>query len=136
LIKKIIVLFLLTNLLFAKDTYEMKLYEKVIPSLFKKDKVKVYVDKKVKTLLSRSEKFIFVDDCSDASLMIGKKFDNLSNRCKDKPLFATNYRVYKTSLNCFGAFYWRKGRPQLIFKKDMISKFGIELPNSFKKYAK
>ena len=86
-------------------------------------------------LLKKSDKFILANRCDEATtLLVGAKFDNLPMQCQDKPIFATSYRYYKKNLQVFGAFYWRKGRPQLRFKSDRLSKFNLDLPKELRKY--
>ena len=134
--KKLLIFFIFITLhLHAQQNYELKLYEKVLPALFHRHTLKVFVDKDVKSLLESSDKFIVVNRCDESTiLLIGKEFPLLDDKCKNKPLFSTTYLGYKEQKNSFGAFYWRKGRPQLRFKKAILKKFNIALPSSFKKY--
>ena len=118
----------------ADANYEVKLYEKILPVIFHKQPLKVFVDKDTRMLLKDSAVFIIVDSCDNTVLLIGKEFPSLSEKCKEKPLFATNYLSYHNQKNSFGAFYWRKGRPQLKFKKTILEKFNMVLPNSLKEY--
>lgn len=137
--KKILIIFILvyTTLLNGSDKYELKLYEKVLPSIFTTTPIKVYVDKNTKELLKNSNKFEIMDSCDDATvLLIGKSFVNIDSQCQGKPMFSTSYRGFKNGTNSFGAFYWRKGRPQIRFKRDVLDKYNLFLPNSLQKYAK
>ncbi len=135
--KKIFLIWIfLHQILLANSSYELKLYEKVLPSIFTKLPIKVFVDKSTKKLLKDSDKFEIVSVCNDdVVLVIGKNFHNLSANCKEKPLFATSYRWYKNYKNSLGAFYWRKGRPQLRFKKDTFKRYNINLPEDLMRYA-
>lgn len=136
MIYKIFYLLLIYNFAFANN-YELKLYEKVLPSIFKEIPIKVFADKDTHVLLEHSNKFHIVSKCDKAViLLIGKRFDNIPIQCKDKPIFATSYRSYKNSVNSFGAFYWRKGRPQLKFKNEVLEKYNLNLPFSLQKYVK
>jgi HJR/Mrr/RecB family endonuclease len=50
----------------------------------------------------------------------------------EKPiLFVTDYRLLKYSLDIVGAFYWRKGRSQLLFIKDRLTQYHISLPQEY-----
>jgi len=125
-----------TIILFANDNYELKLYENILPAIFKTTPIKVYADKNIAKLLSKSKNFVITSICDQSvSLIIGKNFKNISYDCQDKPLFATSYRWYKNYKNSIGAFYWRKGRPQLKFKRKALNRFNIELPKELLKYA-
>ena len=132
--KFFILCFILTKLLFANN-YELKLYEHILPSIFK-GKILIYTDSKSKEILENSKILTIVDKCSEANLLIGKNFNNLDELCKKTPLFTTSYKSYKNNKDSFGAFYWRKGRPQLKFKKDVIEKLNFILPNNLQKYVK
>ena len=134
--KNIFLTLIFSTVLFAGSSYELKLYEKVLPYIFETP-IKVYVDDDTKKLLQNSDKFEIVSTCSDAVvLLIGKNFEDLPLKCKEKPLFATSYRWYKNYENTLGAFYWRKGRPQLRFKKDTFKRHNINLPPSLIRYAR
>ena len=136
--KKIIfILLIFWNILFANNSYELKLYEKILPSIFLQMPIKIYTDKDTKKLLVNSDKFDILTTCTDAVVVIvGKNFENISQECTNKPIFATSYRWFKKNQNSFGAFYWRKGRPQLKFKLDILNKYNLVLPDTFEKYAK
>ena len=131
-----ILLLLFAQFATASDNYELQLFEKVIPAIFKSSKIKIYVTPNVKNILKKSNRFIIVDRCDETTtLLIGKKFTNLPIECQNKPLFATNYRYYKRASQAFGAFYWRKGRPQLRFKREILKEFHLDLPQGLEKYA-
>jgi len=132
--KLLILFFIFTKLLFANN-YELKLYEQILPSIFK-DEILIYTDSKSKELLEQSKILQIVDSCNEANLLIGKSFEELDELCKQTPYFATSYKSYKTNKKSFGAFYWRKGRPQLKFKKEVIEELNLTLPDNLKKYVK
>jgi hypothetical protein len=130
--KKIISILLFIGLYVNADVnYELKFYERVIPLIFKTP-VHIYADSDIKFILKNSSKFIIEKNCKDAVVLIG----NIKNTNCTKPLFATDYEVYKLSPNSFGAFYWRKGRPQLKFKRDKLKEFNIKLDKTLEKYIK
>jgi len=133
--KVILILILFYNIVFANN-YERKLYEQVIPSIFVAIPVTIYADDDTKNILKNSDLFNIVNKCdSTVDLIVGKNFKNLPQSCQDKPIFATSYRWYKKK-NSFGAFYWRKGRPQLKLKKAVIEKFTLTIPENLRKYLK
>jgi len=135
--KTIILLICINNLLVANSNYELKLYEKIFSTIFQNIPIKIYGDKSSTILLKASNRFEIRKICDEnVDLIIGKNFTNLSSICKKKPLFATSYRWYKSQKNSFGTFYWRKGRPQIKFKKDSFKRFHLHLPQNLIKYAK
>ena len=133
--KIIIIAIFIINNLFANDSYEAKLYEKILPVIFKQKKLNVFSDNEARVFLKNSSIFNIVYSCDYADLLVGKSIANFPRNCNNKPIFATSYKLLDNE-NSFGAFYWRKGRPQIKFKLKAIEKFNLHLPQSFKKYAK
>lgn len=132
--KKILLIFIITINIYAND--ELKIYERILPAIFKVEKIDVYVSKDMQYKIEMSNHFKVVKNCEDALILIGSNFKNLKQECLKKPLFATNYITYKTYKNSFGAFYWRKARPQLKFKLEVLKRFNLLLPKTLKKYAR
>jgi hypothetical protein len=133
--KTVWIVLLATLLAEAGNPYELKLYEKVLPMLFTQYPIRVYADETVRNTLLKSRKFVVVDRCDDSvAVLIGKSFPELPDICQDKPLFSTSYRTYKNMEESFGAFYWRKGRPQLRFKKERLEHFHLMLPETLQRY--
>ncbi len=131
--KKILFFLLLINIYaYANIDYELRLYEKILPIIFKTP-IHIYANKEINTLLKKSKIFIIEKNCENAIVIIGF-IKNLE--CQNKPLFATDYETYKISSNAFGAFYWRKGRPQLKFKKEKLEEFNLKIDSSLQKYVK
>jgi len=122
--------------LFAQDNYELKLYEKILPVIFKVQNLNIYVDEDSKSIIKNTKFFYIVSDCTNASLLIGKKFNSLKNECLSKPRFATSYKSFMKQPNVIGAFYWRKSRPQIRFKSENILKYHLFLPDSLRRFAK
>jgi len=53
----------------------------------------------------------------------------------EKPvLFVTDYRLLKVSFDVVGAFYWRKGRSQLLFIKNRLNAYNITLPEEYEDF--
>ena len=133
--KKLLLVFLVVVHLFANN-YEVKLYEKIIPSIFQKKIVDVYASKDTKEFFKNRYLFRTTDDCTKADIIVGKKFKDLNTECLKKPFFTTSYRAYRKYGNSIGAFYWTKGRPQLQFDLQKIEKYHLFLPKSLRRYSK
>lgn len=50
-------------------------------------------------------------------------------------LFVTDYRLLKNSFDIVGAFYWRKGRSQLLFIKNRLDAYNITLPKEYEDFT-
>ena len=122
MIKSLLILFLLLFNLSAYDNYELKLFEKVLPLIFSSKIINVYSDQDAQEIIKNSTILHMRDECNDIDLIISKKRSQ-DIKCKNIPLFATSLSAYKNSTNAIGAFYWRKGRPQLKLNADVIKKF-------------
>jgi hypothetical protein len=118
-----------------ENQYELKLYEKILPSILGEN-VTVYADNKTKRIFLNGNIIKLTSNCEKANILIGKKFDNLKESCLDKPVFSTSYRSYKTTKNSFGAFYWRKGRPQVKIKISAIEQYKLKLPSALIAFSK
>ena len=69
--------------------------------------------------------------CSSSSILYSSSYPD---ECHNKPLFTDNYKTFKKNPNAIGALYWKKGRPNIIFLKSRLQKFGLSLPSKLKKY--
>lgn len=76
-----------------------------------------------------------VSECKDADLVYGETFDTLPFTCKNLPRFSTEYEHFQKDERVIGAFYWRKGRPQLCFNENRCRSFNIKLPSELAQYA-
>jgi len=121
---------------FSSANYELNLYEKVIPAIFKQNNLKIYVDEDAKEILKYSKIFTIVENCDNALLLIGDSFPNMTKGCLKKPVFSSSYESFMINKNSFGAFYWRKSRPQIKFKSKVIHRYNLTLPKSLKRFSK
>ncbi len=114
---------------------KLKLITVIAHALVKKKVVRVYVGDK--SFLSKPENvdhIIFVSSCEKADMVIVKDACSLSEECKNKLIFVTNYYGFRESPVAIGALFWQKGRPVLVFKGDNLKKRHISLPREMNKY--
>ena len=141
--KKIIIVFvLLFHNLFAfdKDT-TLKVYNKIFTSIFpQKDVINIYVlNQQYIDLFKNSHKFKIVYNIKKASVAIVTSQKELEEIQKIKTknsiiIFATQEKLLFDNKLTIGAFYWKKGRSQLLFVKDRLDKYHIKLPNEYDKF--
>ncbi len=94
--------------------------------------IKVYLTENMKYITKYSKIFVMVDRCKDADVVIaGKELQN----CRGKLMVVTKYYLLKKYNNAVAAFYWYKGRPNIIFVKERLENFKILLPDRFIKYV-
>ncbi len=112
---------------------EAEIISKMVHILTKKNKkVRVSVSTDLKYILKYSKILSHQRDCTKAEILITGD-ENLLKRCK-KPAIVTKYYLLKKYKNAIGAIYWKKGRPNVVFVKDRLKLFNIQLPDRYKKY--
>ena len=138
--KKIIIIWiLLFSCLFSleKDS-TMKVYNKILTSLFVKQKPIVYIaNKEYKNILKHSDEIIVSDNPKIASIAIvsnKKEVDHIKQVNKNIILFVTQESLLFYDTSVIGAFYWKKGRSQLIFIKDRLDRYHIQLPDEYNQF--
>ncbi|WP_457600641.1 hypothetical protein [Hydrogenivirga sp.] len=120
---------------------EVRIIEKLFQDLLGKDEVKVFVvgDKReryVNNIRKFSHELKVSPSCDDADIVLiaGSYREGVSARCKNKPFFSTRREHAFSIRNCLGAFYWKKGRPNILLIKERLEERGIKLPPEYKKF--
>ncbi|HEC45335.1 MAG TPA: hypothetical protein ENI25_00770 [Epsilonproteobacteria bacterium] len=121
------------------------MYHQIFSALVSKPMINVYTDdKEYRKVFATSKRMVLSGDPekSDIILITNREalFQIMRERqwtvAKDeKPiLIVTNYRLLKNSFDIVGAFYWRKGRSQLLFIKNRLNAYNITLPDEYKDF--
>lgn len=102
-------------------------------------------DKEYRNVFSYSKRIFLSDTPETADIVLitnERALDNVLYRIKrdtnvnKKPiLFVTNYHFLEKSDDILGAFYWRKGRSQLLFIKKRLRQQGITLPKEYQSFT-
>lgn len=117
------------------SSIDKKIYSTILRSIFpKKETIYVYTDSQEKKQLFSQIKNIFLVDKENADIfIIGKINHEFTN--KNEIIFVDNYHAFKNYKDiAIGGFYWKKGRPNLVFIKENLQKHDIKLPAKMKKY--
>lgn len=123
----------------------LKIYHGIFTALSSKTPINVYTnDKEYRDVFLHSKKIVLSNtlETSDIALVTDERtlkdilYTKYSNRnCNKKPIiFVTNYHFLKISEDVVGAFYWRKGRSQLLFIKNRLKQYNITLPKEYKSF--
>lgn len=113
-----------------------KIYDKLFYAVFKKEDIKVYVnDDEYKKMISLSQYLKLTQKIENSDIIIITKEEEL-NEIKDKVAFTIDKELLEKNANIIGAFYWNKGIPEIIFLKERLVKYKLDLSESFKKYEK
>ena len=114
---------------------EAKIVSKIANDSLDK-RVKIYIpyitddEKKI-----YSKYFDIADDCKVANFIFDKKGIS-KDSCKglDKLYFTNNYRKLISDKSYFGAFFWNKSRPNLVFIQGRLDKKNIKLSTEYQQY--
>jgi len=118
----------------------VKLYHHLFNSIIQHETIKLYTqNREYTTLFTHAKDFVLVDKAEDADIVLltsKKEIEKFKNTIlpKNTILFTTSYQLLKTNDDIVGAFYWRKGRSQLLFIRERLEKKNIHLPQSYRKY--
>ncbi len=122
----------------------LKMYATIFEALGLKAPIHLYVDdKEYRSVFRHSPDIELVDvfEKSDIVLVTTEEALELARRKKGqipegKPLlFATDYHFLKSCEKAVGAFYWRKGRSQLLFLKKRLDKHHIVVPKRYDQFV-
>ena len=144
--KIFIVLILLYGDLYALEREStLKMYHGIFSALSSKTPIHVYTnDKEYRDVFIHSKKIVLSNTLeeSDIALMTEERaLDNSLYRInhigsgKKPVIFVTNYHFLKISEEIVGAFYWRKGRSQLLFIKNRLNEHNITLPQEYQSFT-
>ena len=130
--KIIILLLLIVNFGLSQDI-NSKLYEKILKGIFPSaEEISIYVtDEEEKFNFKSNIKIVRVIENSNLILL---NSENYNKKFKNKILFVSSYKNLIKYENAIGALYWKKGRPQIIFLKDRLKKYGLEIEPYLSKY--
>jgi len=147
-LKKIIILFILfySGLYALEKGSTLKMYHGIFSALSTKNTIFVYTtDKEYIEVFSHSKRIFLTNELEEADIaLITDKRSlksivyrlNVDRKESKKPiLFVTDYRFLKMSDDIVGAFYWRKGRSQLLFIKKRLKEHNIRLPEAYQNYT-
>jgi len=120
---------LFTNILFAISN-EAKIIKLIFTSLFDRDVI-VYSDSEKKLSVLEEADLNIVKSCKRADIAYISK---VLKECEGKPIFSDNYNTFQKEKSVIGAFYWHKGRPNILFFKPRLEDFELKLPKKLEKY--
>ena len=144
--KKIIILFIFfySGLYAFERESTLKMYHGIFSALSPKTVISVYTtDKEYRKVFTTSKRIFLAKKPEESDIILITNRSTLQsilhrnkiNQNPKKPiLFVTDYRFLKYSEDVVGAFYWRKGRSQLLFIKKRLKQQGIQLPKAYQNF--
>ena len=121
---------------YDKETeLEAKIVQKIAQSSIK-DSIKIFIPN-----ISESERKIYSrffkisKDCKSANFVYDKNGLTESS-CKglNKLFFTNNYKRLLSNKKYYGAFFWNKSRPNIVFVKQRLDEKSINLPKEYEGY--
>ncbi len=145
--KKILILLILLygHLYALEQESTLKIYHQIFSALVHKPSIRVYTnDKEYKEIFVHSKRMVLTDDPATSDIVLITNRSSLFKLMRgqqwmqdkdEKPiLFVTDYRLLKYSFDIVGAFYWKKGRSQLLFIKNRLDARHITLPAEYRNF--
>lgn len=137
MLKFLLILSLCYSFAFSSQKETATKIVQTIVATVNKDNKPVWIQKNNKYIfeLLDATKFNISDTCEDVGvLVLQNTASSFSEACKNKPIVVLDYDILKHHKNAVAAFFWKKGRPNIVFLKDRIEKFDIVLPASYEIY--
>ena len=143
-------LFLLFTLLYAElyaleKVSTLKVYHGIFSALHSYKQIVVYTnDKEYLNIFKYSKQIIVTNKLEESDIILVTEQETLKNvvekintndgERKMPIIFATKYQLLKFSEDVVGAFYWRKGRSQLLFIRKRLDVHHIKLPTEYQNF--
>ncbi|MDD5210903.1 MAG: hypothetical protein PHV62_00680 [Sulfuricurvum sp.] len=137
--KAVSIILFLTIALFAsdnKDIMRAQILEKIILNISINETITVWSDnKELLAGFRKSNHLIISDICDKATVIIIENKKELNDdTCKNKPIFVLNYNLLKEVPKSFGAFFWKKGRPNIVIIESRIKSQNISVSKELNAY--
>ena len=118
----------------SKTNMETQIIEKIAASLFTGQRITAWGETSdQKYVLGQSTKINAVENINDAKLIVvAKKVPQ--NFSKNAVIITTEYALLEKDERIIGAFFWQKGRPNLLFLRGRMQKANVALGHEFDKY--
>jgi len=143
----ILLIFLSLSLLAENYTFLVKPYDKEIELEAKivaqiassslNEKIKLFIPN-ISTMEKKvySKYFTLAQKCETSNFVFVNKVVNKDALCDEtKRLFITNnYRKLLSDDTYYGAFFWNKSRPNIVFIKRRLEKRAIQLPATYDQF--
>lgn len=121
----------------------LKMYHGIFTALSSKTAISVYTeDHEYRNVFRHSKRILLSNKLEESDIILVTEertlnyiLNTLKTHSGKKPIiFVTNYHFLKLSDKIVGAFYWRKGRSQLLFIKERLEQQSIVLPHAYQKF--
>jgi len=137
-LKSLLFLLLFVSSLFCdslSDKLRVDIVKNIVLGIKNSEPMSIWSDdSKIMKALRLSNEFKVVNSCSDADLIILKDKSSLPKNINQKHIFVLKYSLLHKIPDSFGAFFWKKGRPNIVFIKPRLKQQSLELSSELKPY--
>lgn len=117
------------------DKLKMQILKNICLSIKSENKMKIWSDDiNIMKSFKESDKFVTVSNFNDANFIILTKKIAFLTEDTDKHIFVLNYCLLEHIPNSFGALFWKKGRPNIVFIKSRLEDQSLILSDKLKPY--
>ena len=137
MIKIIAILLILGLTLNASEKeYATKIIKNIV-EVIDKSNTSVWIDSDDSGVLELLElkQLNVVKTCNNAKVLILSSEKSIPKSCIAKPILVLDYNLLEKHSNAVSAFFWQKGRPNIVFLKKRLQHFSISLPPTYEKYV-
>lgn len=118
---------------------EIQIIEKILTDMMGREDVRVVLlgrgsEGAEEKIYKYSKRLIIVRNCAEADVLLLTGAVELEGECRVKPAFSLDRKSLKNLDNCVGAFYWKKGRPNIIFLRERLIRLKINLPSEYNRF--
>jgi hypothetical protein len=111
-----------------------QIIDKALTSLYNGNNVKAWGDTPAQCeIISHSRKMVAVTTPASADFLLLSRTVPTGLK-PQQVIFATDYDLLYHDENVIGAFYWQKGRPNLVFIRNRLERHSLSLAHEFDKY--
>ena len=123
-----------TGIFWANDVeLASTILNKLIIAVTAKENPKVYLYRENEALETYPASAVLVKGCEEADIVIVSTLKQLPKSCDNKILLGTRY-MHLEDPRVIGAFFWQKGRPNILFYHERLHARKIVLDRVFDKY--
>ncbi len=134
----LITFFLSLTLLFAgsgDDNLKIKILQKIVTGIENSENMKIWSDNiQIKEAFHAAGRHEVTSECQNADILILQSKENLPSECKKHHVFVLSYKLLNDIPESFGAFFWKKGRPNIVFIEPRVKKNSLELSVEMEPY--
>ncbi|MCK9472407.1 hypothetical protein [Sulfurimonas sp.] len=135
----IIILLFIVALFAKEDRVDIKaqILEKIFLNIHIDKGITLWCDNKhLLEELKKSSYLIVTDKCAAATIIVVENKESIESdeNCKNKPIFVLNYELLKNIPESFGAFFWKKGRPNIVIIEPRAVFQNIRLSKELETY--